>query len=275
MRLGFSTNAFVNYDLFSAIQQIAKAGYEGVELVLDIPHAFLPLKEQTVSKIKQCLKENDVLAANLNANTVLGWHDNKKASSFEPSLSNKDPKMRSWRISYTKQAIDLAESLNCPSVCVTSGLLNENNREAELRHFEDSLSILNDYAEQKRTMIAIEYEPGLLIGDSEAVWEAISNFRNVGLNLDTCHAEVAGEDLPTIIQRFNTKIVHTHISDCKDRVHFHLLPGLGCIDFQKFIDTLNKIRYKGFLTSELYTYHETPQDAAAKAFSYLNKLVIR
>ena len=40
MNIGFSTNAFTNKTIFSAIDTISEIGYDGIELVVDTPHAF-------------------------------------------------------------------------------------------------------------------------------------------------------------------------------------------------------------------------------------------
>lgn len=274
MKLGFSTNAFSNYPLLSSIEKISKLGYDGVELVLDTPHAFLPLTKTTIFQIKQSLSKNNVEVTNLNANTVFGYTQDFSKESFEPSLSNTIEKFRRWRINYTKQAIDLAEYLNSKSVSITSGLENMEKLDLSLKLFHDSLVEIGEYAEKKNVSIAIEYEPKLLIDDSNKVWELISNdFKNIGLNLDTCHAEVNKENLTDIISQFGKKIIHTHISDCKNNVHYHLLPGKGKIDFKKMYNSLIDVDYSGYLTAELYTYSNSPEEAASKAFIYLKNLI--
>ena len=274
MKLGFSTNAFLDYSLFDSIEILSKIGYDGIEIVLDLPHAFLPLKENDILRIKQSLSKNNLNVTNLNANTVLGWHENSSEEKFEPSLSNDHQKLRDWRIGYTKQAIDLAEILNSKFISITSGLDNVENSEVCLKLFEDSLTQIGEYAEKKNVLIAIEYEPYLLVDSSAKVWKLLSDdFKNIGLNLDTCHAEVIGENLSEIISTFGKKIFHTHISDCKNNIHYHLLPGEGTINFQQMYDSLNKVSYSGYLTAELYTYSKTPKDAASKAFIYLENLI--
>ena len=273
MKLGFSSNAFTKTSLFDAIEILSNFGYEGIEIVLDSPHAFLPLKSDQVQKMNKSLKNNNMEISNLNSNTVVGFH-NSKNNPFEPSLSNSNKKLRNWRISYTKKAIDLAFHMNSPSICITSGLYNKQNSNSELEFFKESLIELGNYAEQKQILLALEYEPGLLISNSNDVWKIISNdFRNIGLNLDTCHAAVLGENIPEIIKKFGKKIFHTHISDCKNQVHFHLIPGLGEINFKQFLENLKKIEYDGFLTAELYPYFENPTDAASNAFIYLKNLI--
>jgi len=273
MNIGFSTNAFTNKTIFSAIDTISEIGYDGIELVVDTPHAFLPLKKDKIEKIKNHLKQKNLQVSNLNSNTVVGWYTNKNNNEkFEPSLSNKNSLLRNWRIEYTKKTIDLAITLNCPSICITSGLKNSISNDESL--FKQSLEIIAEYAENKNVLISIEYEPGLLIDDSDKVWNLVSkDFKNIGLNLDTCHAMVNNENISEIIKKFGKKIIHTHISDCKNQFHHHLLPGEGEIDFKKFYNSLKKINYSGFLTAELYTYSKSPEYAASKALFYLKNLI--
>tara|TARA_B110000438_G_scaffold236482_1_gene233599 strand:+ start:2163 stop:2987 length:825 start_codon:yes stop_codon:yes gene_type:complete len=273
MELGFSTNAFTNRTLSSTIDTISEIGFDGIELVVDSPHAFLPLKKENVKNIKNHLKQKNLQISNLNANTVLGWYENKNnPEKFEPSLSNKNSTLRNWRISYTKKTIDLAFELNSPSICITSGLNNNSNEELLL--FQQSLDVIAEYAEKKQILLAIEYEPGLLVENSNDVWNLISNnFKNIGLNLDTCHVSVLNENIYEIIKKFNKKIFHTHISDCKNNIHSHLIPGLGELNFEEIFSSLNKINYNGFLTAELYPYYKNPEETASKAFIYLKNLI--
>jgi len=274
MNIGFSSNAFSNYSLTNSIEIISKIGYDGIEIVLDVPHAFLPLQKNEISRIKESLLKNNLLVSNLNANTVLGWKNDFNGEKFEPSLSNPNQKLRSWRIDYTKQAIDLACVLDSKSICITSGLASVENTKQCFQLFQDSLIDLCEYAEKKNVLIAIEYEPYLLVDNSKKVLKLLSNdFKNIGLNFDTCHAEVTKENLSKIISSFGKKIIHTHISDCKDNVHFHLIPGLGDINFKEMYNSLKKIGYGEYLTAELYPYSDNPEEAASKAFIYLKNLM--
>ena len=275
MKTGFSTNAFTEKLLLHGIDIISDIGYDGVELVLDAPHAFLPLNKKFLSEIKNCVKKNKIEIANLNANTVVGWYDNNPViEKFEPSLSNKNEKLRQWRLNYTKQAIELADELGSPSICLTSGISTKSENQTCLRTFKKSLTELASFAETKNISIAIEYEPGLLIENSDDVYHIVSQFNNVGLNLDVCHAAVLGEDISKIIKKFRKKIIHTHISDCKNNIHFHLIPGLGSIDFSAMYRSLKEINYEGFLTAELYTYSKNPEYAAKITFTYLKNLML-
>jgi sugar phosphate isomerase/epimerase len=271
MKFGFSTNAFVKKNLTYAIKSIAKLDYDGVEVVVDSPHMFLPLIKSKKEKIKKQLKYYNLEVTNLNVNTTVGWYAGKPITDqFEPSLSNRNDRLRRWRINYTKQAIDLAVELNSPNICITSGSKNRNNT---IEFFKCSLQEICDYSENKKISVAIEYEPGLLIGNAKDVFNLITDFKNIGLNLDICHAKVLNENVEKIIKKFNRKIYHTHISDCKNNVHYHLIPGLGEIDFKLVFRSLKQINYNGYLTAELYTYSNKPEFAAKQSINYLKKLI--
>ena len=274
MKTGFSTNAFTKFSLLETIEIISDVGYEGLEIVADTPHAFLPLSNEKLKQIKSSLENRKLLVSNINANTVLGWNlENGNDEKFEPSLSNKNETLRKWRVEYTKKAIEVAADLSAPSVCITSGIKNTESIENEIVQMNKSLSEILEFAEKNSILICMEYEPGLLIEKSQDVFEVSKNFKNLGLNLDTCHVEVSNEDFSKVIHKFKDKIFHTHISDCKNSIHYHLIPGYGEIDFVKIYSNLKEINYDGFLTAELYTYAEKPREAASETFIFLNNLI--
>ena len=274
MKTGFSTNAFTKFSLLETIEIISDVGYNGLEIVADTPHAFLPLSNEKLKQIKHSLENKKLLVSNINANTVLGWNlENGNDEKFEPSLSNKNETLRKWRVEYTKKAIEVAAELSAPSVCITSGIKNTEIFENEMTQINKSLSEILEFAEKNSILICMEYEPGLLIEKSHDVFEVSKNFKNLGLNLDTCHVAVLNENFSKVIHKFKDKIFHTHISDCKNSIHYHLIPGYGEIDFVKIYSNLKEINYDGFLTAELYTYAEKPREAASETFIFLNNLI--
>ena len=275
MKSGFSTNAFVNHSLSYAINSIAETGFDGVEIVLDAPHAFLPITKSLIESIKKDVKETRLQVTNLNANTVVGWYKNKSnIEPFEPSLSNLDEKMRKWRIKNIKQSIDLAKELAAPSICITSGLGKNSAKKERLTKFRDSLDQILPYAEQYGVLVGIEYEPGLLVEKFDDVKPFLSKeYKNLGVNFDVCHAAVLGENIPKIIKSLGPKLFHTHISDCKNKIHYHLIPGTGEINFKTMYKALKEINYKGYLTAELYTYSENPEYAAKETIRYFKNLM--
>jgi sugar phosphate isomerase/epimerase len=75
-----------------------------------------------------------------------------------------------------------------------------------------------------------------------------------------------------IIARAGNRVVNTHISDLQDRIHKHLIPGLGNVNLPDLFARLEKIGYQGALTWDLYPYVDTPDEAASKTYEYMAQL---
>ena len=89
-KLAFSTNAFTRYSVEQAITEIARIGYEGVELLADKPHLFAhELDTAQVEQVKRVLTNSGLVVSNINANTASGYYEHAPPEPFfEPALSN-------------------------------------------------------------------------------------------------------------------------------------------------------------------------------------------
>jgi sugar phosphate isomerase/epimerase len=68
--------------------------------------------------------------------------------------------------------------------------------------------------------------------------------------------------------------VHYHFEDiAATRVHQHLVPGRGAIDFAATLAEIKKTGYDGWLTVELYPYLDDPDGAAREAREFLGKVL--
>ena len=63
-----------------------------------------------------------------------------------------------------------------------------------------------------------------------------------------------------------------HVADIAGRKHWHLIPGLGQMDFPAIRDALVETGYDGFVTVELYSYPQMPAEAARRALAALEPL---
>ena len=78
--------------------------------------------------------------------------------------------------------------------------------------------------------------------------------------------EAAAAHGAATVRRLAPLIRHVHLEDiAATRVHHHLVPGEGVIDFHSTLAALKEVGYAGWVTIELYTYHENPDDAARTA----------
>lgn len=280
MKLSFSTNAFVRYTIFEAVEKIAAIGYEAVELLADAPHLYAhSVTQRDLEKLRKILDRTGLPVANINSNTATGYYGREFWEPlFEPSFANPEKTLRRWRIDYTKKCIDMARLFGAPCTSVTSGRLvpgvSLDEADAFLR---ESLGEVVAYAEDKGVRIGIEYEPGILVERYEELAEVIREMNSpyLGANLDLGHSHVLAEDPETVISGLSSKIFHLHVEDIRGRKHRHLIPGTGDMDFQSLFGMLEHYGYKGFATVELYTYPHRPESAARQALDYLRTVLKR
>ncbi|PSP92918.1 sugar phosphate isomerase/epimerase [Halobacteriales archaeon QS_4_62_28] len=276
-QLAFSTNAYTRFELPAAIRRIDEHGYDGVELLADRPHAYLPaFDERDWQALASALDETGIDVSNVNANTVTGYYDDAPPSAFfDPTIVTADDDDRAWRIEYTRRAIDLAEAVDAPAVCVATGRpLPGNPPEQAMEYLLDSLEAITEYAEPTDVSVGIEFEPGLLVECTDEVLALIDDVGSdsLGVNLDLGHAAVYGEDPAESIRKCAGHITGVHLEDIaggRRGKHYHLIPGHGGLEFAPMFEALDDIGYDGFATLELYTYPDAPDEAAAEAYEFL------
>lgn len=279
VKLAFSTNAYINYSVEEALKRIAEHGYAGAELLGDTPHAYFPeFTDDDLDSVRDSLNKLDLGVSNINANTATGYYDDAPPSSFfDPTIITADDEERHWRIEYTKDAIDLAQAVDAPSICVATGRPLPGTLPEEARmYLQDSLDEILTYAEQKGVNVGIEFEPELLIESTEETLTLIQEVdrSSLGVNLDIGHAAVYGEDPIEMIHQAAGHLTGLHLEDIVGGIrgkHYHRIPGEGDLDFRGIFDALDDIGYNGYATLELYTYPQKPDVAARKAYQNLNK----
>jgi sugar phosphate isomerase/epimerase len=117
----------------------------------------------------------------------------------------------------------------------------------------------------------------MLLERSEQFLNFIKRIRSevVRLNFDIGHFFCVKEDPAKIVHRLSDYIEHFHLADiAKSRVHDHLIPGKGAIDFRSVFKAIDEIGYNGFVTVELYPYQDDPIYAASNALKVLNENII-
>jgi len=276
MKLAFSTNAFVKFPLVAAIRTLGGLGYAGVEILADRPHYFPPdAAPGDLAAVQAALAEHRLAVSNVNANTAMGYYkDAPPEAFFEPSLANPDARLRRWRVDYTRACLDFAKAVGAENVCVTSGRpLPGCPPDTGRALLAESLTELLEYAGRLAIYLTIEYEPGQLIEDARGLLALCERLGSpwLGANLDMGHSFLAGEDPLWVIPALGGRIRNLHVEDIKGHDHFHLVPGLGDMDFDKIFDALRRIDYTRFVTVELYTYPDNPEHAAKASLEFLGR----
>ncbi|NTU47686.1 MAG: sugar phosphate isomerase/epimerase [Syntrophobacteraceae bacterium] len=278
MKLSFSTNAFVRFSVFEAVERIAAIGFQGVEILADSPHLYPYSTSRTdLDSLRRTLDRTGLKTASINANTAVGFYGRDFWEPlFEPSIANPDPFMRKWRVDYTKICIDMAAALGCDHVSITSGRpVPGTDPSKGLDLLASSLEDILAYAQEHGVKVGMEYEPGLLIENSEELVALMDRFDSphFGANLDVGHSHLAGEDPGSVIGRLSSRIFHVHLEDIRSRKHYHLIPGTGDMDIPAILQSLSRAGYDGFVTLELYTYPQQPEEAARRSMAYMKTIM--
>jgi sugar phosphate isomerase/epimerase len=280
MKLAFSTNAYLKYPFMEAAGRIASIGYDGLELMADVPHAWpAGLLDGTKRALRADMERNRLAFSNVNAFMMNAINDFRQPYWY-PSFIEPDPHYRRVRIDHTRRALSLCAELGAPHITTEPGgpIAPGQTRQAAVDLFVEVLKPLADHAHNLGVLLLIEPEPGLLLETTDQYLEVAErlNAPSIGLNFDVGHAFCVGEDLPRAIARLAPQIRHYHLEDiAATRVHHHLVPGMGAIDFAEVIGAIQKTGYNGWLTVELYPFIDDPDSAARRAFEVLRPLVPR
>jgi sugar phosphate isomerase/epimerase len=275
-RFAYSTNAYTKWPLNKAVEDIRKRGFEGVEILADVPHAF-PESSLDLEGLKAALAASKLAVANLNGNTTLGLDPKKRdPSGFWPGFLDSSVSVRKLKTEYVKNVIDLARETGSPSVCTASGARppGTSSRDAFSRLGAALEEILDHAARAPQVRVGLEYEPGFFLGDLASTLQVVRELGHplLGFNLDVGHAWCVGDDLEKAIGEAGPRLWNLHLEDIKGRVHQHLVPGRGALDFAAMFRALDRAKYNRFLTLELYPYKDKPGEAGEEGLRYLEAL---
>lgn len=271
MRFSFSSNAFRNYSLRETAGHIAAAGFAGMEIMCDTPHAWpYDLSVNDVRRIKGVLEEKGLEIANLNAFMMCAIQD-----FHHPSWIEAEPDFRRQRIDYTIRCIRLAESLGVSCISTEpGGPINGMKRETAMCLFMDGLAEVVPHALNCGVTLLIEPEPGLLIQTADEFLDLVHSFGadGIGLNFDVGHFYCVNEDPCLKMAQLKAYIRHFHLEDIPaNREHRHIMLGEGGINIPLVLQQIQAIGYEGYVTVELYPYQESAPEVATRSMQFLRE----
>jgi protein FrlC len=272
-RLAFSSNAFKKNTLAEAIDSIGDIGYAGVELMADLHHAWPPTFDASRRRdVKKQLADRGMVVSNVNAFTCFVHGD-----TYHPTWITSDHRQLQTRIDHTNRSLEMAAEFGVKTLSIEPGgpmigtglSYDEGNR-----RFAESLSKCVGTAKAAGVTLAVEPEPGLLIQTAQEYLDFKTRFfpteSIVKMNCDAGHLFCVGDDPAGVIRTMSDHVVHVHLEDIgKNRVHQHLTPGKGVMDFARIFKALDDVNFSGWTTVELYPYETTAAGVARAAWEHL------
>lgn len=277
MKLAFSSNAYMHFSIEDTIRKIAELGYTGIEVLADVPHAWPSfLLEERKRSIRDHLTKHHLRIANINAFMMNAVADPRQPY-WHPGWTDPDPHYRAIRREHTKRAIVLAQEIGAPNITTEPGglLTRGQSWDDGVRLFYDEIMPCVEVAEKVGVLLLIEPEPELMIEKFDQYLAFADRVQSpwIGLNFDIGHAYCVGEDPQDWVAKMAPYTKHYHFEDiAATRVHKHLIPGHGAVDFAATLRAIQETGYDGWITVELYPYIDNPDNAAREAREYLTKV---
>jgi len=274
LQLAFSSNAYLDVPVEQAVARIGAAAYRGIELLADVPHAWpAGLLEEQKEAIRAAVRGRGLTISNINAFMMNAIADPRQPY-WHPGWTDPDRHYRAIRREHTKRALRLAAELGAASISTEPGgeVAEGQSRRQATDIFYDEIMPVLDVAAKCGVALLVEPEPGLLIERFEQYLEFADRVRHpaLGLNFDIGHAYCVGEDPAEWVPRMKSQTRHYHFEDiAASRVHQHLVPGEGAIDFEGVLRAIAEHTPDLWITVELYPYRHEPDAAARAARSHL------
>ena len=276
MKLGFITAICDGMTLEEVVEFASEHGFECLEVACwpkgdaqrryaGVSHIDVAnLTQEKADEIKKYCKEERIEISSL---------------AYYPNMLEPDLDKRKEYLSHLYQLIDASVLLDVNMITTFIGRDPKKTVSENLKMVKEVWVPIVRYAEEKEVKIAIENCPMLFTEDewpggqnlmtSPANWRKVFEIldsKNIGINYDPSHFVWQQIDYIKPIYEFRDKIFHVHYKDIKvyqDKLKdvgimatpleymSPKLPGLGDINWGKYVSALTDIGYDGFTCIEV------------------------
>lgn len=278
MKVGVLTAILEEYTFEEAVDIASKMGYECIEVACwptgNAERRYAGVSHIDVERVAVDEKYRE---------HILNYTREKKieisALGFYPNTMDSNIEKRSANIDHLKKVIRAAKLLNVKVVNTFIGRDQTKPLDENLKMFDEIWPQIIRYAEECNVRIAIENCPMLFGKDqwpggqnlmtTPVIWREVFKripSPNFGLNFDPSHFVWQQMDYIRPIYEFKDRIFHIHFKDIKLLKEELLecgimaypldymvpkLPGLGDVDWGKFVSALTDIEYDGYACVEV------------------------
>ena len=276
--LAYNANGLRSLSLSAAVRLLAECGYNGIELSLNRQHldpwAFT---DDDAARLRALLAETGMVACSLATGDPLLLSERP----FEPALVDADPQARERRMDVLRRAVRIGVRIGVPIVVFSTGpLAPDADPQEALRIVDQSVTELLAVLERElqaagaepgSTVLGIEPEPGFLLETNAQVAELIDRIGSdsLWLSQDLGHTVVVEEDALESMRRHLPVTRHLQVEDIAGRVHAHLIPGEGNIDFGAVGRILEEDRFDGWISVELYDHDHEHERSVPESRQFL------
>lgn len=277
MKLGLITSILDGMDFKEAVNFAAETGLECLEVACWPSSGNAKRRYAGVSHIdveNLTMEKAEAILAYLKVKGV-----EISALAYYPNMMDPDMEKRSRYIQHLYRLIDASALLHVNMVTTFLGRIPDKNVSENLEEVKKVWPPILEYAAKKGVKIAIENCPMLFTEDewpggqnlmtTPANWRKVFEilpYDNLGINYDPSHFVWQQIDYIRPIYEFRDKIFHVHYKDIKlyrekladvgimaAPLEFMSpkLPGLGDVDWGRYVSALTDIGYDGYTCIEV------------------------
>lgn len=267
-------------DTDSALKKAAEIGADGIQMYATSgEHAPENMNHAARKELLDKVKSNGLRFSAICGDLGMGFgHADKNPALVEKS----------------KRIIDLAKELETDIVTTHIGVVPSDKNHDRYKIMQDACRELAEYADSIGSHFAVETGPET----SAVLKEFLDSLgsRGVGVNLDPANLVMVTGDSPVnAVYNLRDYIVHTHAKDgimlkpcipeyvygvvhpipeeVLNECYFEEVPlGTGSVPFAEYLNALDDIGYKGFLTIEREV-GDSPEKDIKTAFDYLKNII--
>jgi len=267
-RIGFRTAGFAWWGIEKTLRALREVGYRSVELCLEHPETQpADMTPARCGELAALLRELDLGLSSVS------YHGDGRP--WEERAEN------------SLLAVEVAERMECPVLVINTMRREPGREEAQTRAALELAHRLLGHS-RRQVILAFEPEPGLVIssvddmlaftarlgslpGGKRGTAPSEAEVARVAVNLDIGHAHITEPSAVAAIEQLRDTIAHVHIEDIAGKVHKHLVPGEGEIDFAGARGALDRIGYRGDYTVDMFALGDDPLLTAQQCFAAMQR----
>jgi sugar phosphate isomerase/epimerase len=270
-RYSICNEVFEKEDFARSCKAIKAAGFAGIEIapftLSDDPGELPPARRR---ELRNIMRSEGVEFAGLHWLLIAPkW--------LHVSTADRSIRERSW--SYFNKLIDLCADLGDRGVMVLGSpkqRASQGNTATEARdHLKNGLSSVARHANDRGVVIALE---ALARKDTDVVNTVAEAARmvteinqpSIRTMFDFHNTDDEREPLDAVVRKHFALIRHVHVNEMDGRY-----PGTGNLDFRPVFQTLADLRYRHWVSLEVFDFKPGPVEIANASMDYFRKLEAR
>lgn len=271
-RIGFHSVGLHQYPIEAAIDRVAAAGYEAIELSAEtLPWAPPHVTPRLSSEERKGLRrraQNAGLAI-----SAVGAHVN---------MVEADLQQRHANLEYALGCIELAADVGTDVAHLLSGMAPPGIPHQEVWQWLVE-GVARCIERGQALGVKVGFEPvatqfACNVAGLQELMKAVEPLV-LYVNYDPSHYQVHGDDPVAAAGTFGPRIVHVHVKDAKGTPEDFQFPplGRGDVDLPGVIAALREVGYGGFLSVEYeadaFGYQQTEEEILAGNLHFVQRLV--